>query len=404
LNLSSGKMLPAPDSPALAGLCPESAAPAHGPVFLASHLSRSNTIYSRGIPMANILYGVNGEGAGHSTRAKEVISHLQKQEHIVHVVSFDRGLANLSKDFEVAEIFGWRIAYVNNQVRYRRTIAKNMMTARRAVASVSWLKSLIDEKKINLVVTDFEPLSCHAGRSKGLPVISIDNQHCLTNTDASYPGKYRRDEAAAKMVTRLMVPNADAYLVTSFFDAQSTRPTTFVFPPILRESILTAKPREGECILVYMTSPTAALEKILASVRCRFVAYGFGRAGQEGNVLYKKPSLDGFLADLVIAKAIIANAGFSLVTEALHLGKPYLAIPVSHQFEQVFNAYQLEKAGYGAYWDELNKERVESFLFNLPHFRERLAFYPSKGNDALFAKLDALISEVTTPRNSLRSS
>ena len=354
--------------------------------------------------MVNILYGVNGEGAGHSTRAKEVISHLQKQKHTVHVVSFDRGLANLSKDFEVAEIFGWRIAYVNNQVRYRRTIAKNMMTARRAVASVSRLKSLIDEKKINLVVTDFEPLSCHAGRSKGLPVISIDNQHCLTNTDVSYPGKYRRDAAAAKMVTRLMVPNADAYLVTSFFDAQSTRPTTFVFPPILRDSILNAKPREEEFVLVYMTSPSPASEKILGSVRCPFVAYGFGRAGQEGNVIYKKPSLDGFLADLVVAKAIIANAGFSLVTEALHLGKPYLAIPVSHQFEQVFNAYQLEKAGYGAHWDELNKERVESFLFNLPHFREKLACYPSEGNDALFAKLDALISELTTPRNSSRSS
>jgi hypothetical protein len=49
--------------------------------------------------MANILYGVNGEGAGHSTRAKEVIAHLQQRGHAVHVVSFDRGLANLRKDF-----------------------------------------------------------------------------------------------------------------------------------------------------------------------------------------------------------------------------------------------------------------------------------------------------------------
>ena len=42
--------------------------------------------------MANILYGVNGEGAGHSTRAKEVLSHLAAQGHAVHVASFDRGL------------------------------------------------------------------------------------------------------------------------------------------------------------------------------------------------------------------------------------------------------------------------------------------------------------------------
>ena len=29
--------------------------------------------------MANILYGVNGEGAGHSTRAKEVLTHLERR-------------------------------------------------------------------------------------------------------------------------------------------------------------------------------------------------------------------------------------------------------------------------------------------------------------------------------------
>src|SRR3979411_1700976 len=139
----------------------------------------------------------------------------------------------------------------------------------------------------------------------------------------------------------------------------------------------------------------AGFGKALASVRCSFVAYGFGREGNDrnaGNILFKKPSLDGFLADLVAAKAIIANAGFSLVTEALHLGKPYLAVPVEHQFEQIFNAYWVDKAGYGAYWEELNKERVESFLFNLPHFREKLAGYPRQGNQALLQKVDALIA------------
>jgi len=348
--------------------------------------------------MANILYGVNGEGAGHSTRAREVIAHLQKRRHAVHVVSFDRGLANLRKDFEVTEIFGWRIAFVNNQVRYRRTVTRNLLTARQTAASVSRLKNLIDKKGIDLVVTDFEPLSYHAGRSKRLPVISVDNQHCLTNTDVSYPRHYRRDAAAARLVTRLMVPRANAYLVTSFFAARVTKPNTFVFPPILRECILKAKPREGRHVLVYVTSPAPALEKLLATVRCSFVAYGFGREGREGNIVYMKPSLDGFLADLIAAKAIIANAGFSLVTEALHLGKPYLAVPVEHQFEQVFNAYWLERAGYGAYWEGLNKERVESFLYNLPHFREKLASYPRHGNDALFAKLDALIAELTAPQ------
>ena len=70
--------------------------------------------------MANILYGVNGEGSGHSTRAREVIFHLIRRGHNVHVVSFDRGFKNLSSDFEVTEVYGLRLAYVNNRVRYNK--------------------------------------------------------------------------------------------------------------------------------------------------------------------------------------------------------------------------------------------------------------------------------------------
>ena len=344
--------------------------------------------------MANILYGVNGEGAGHSTRAKEVLSHLVAQGHAVHVASFDRGLRNLKDKFDVMEIYGFRFSYVNNRVRYKRTIAKNLMTVPQAAKSLSRLKDLVDDAKIDLVITDFEPLTCHVGHRKGLPVISIDNQHCLTNTAVSYPRQYRRDAAAAKIVTRLMTPRANAYLVISFFTAPVRKRNTFLFPPLLRQEILDATPTEGDYVLVYVTSPAPALAKLLGSVRCNFIGYGFGREGrnEEGNILYKKPSLDGFFADLVGARAIVANSGFSLVTEALHLGKPYLAVPVTHQFEQIFNAYWLQKSGYGAYWEEMNKERVESFLYNLPHYREALVAYPRQGNAALLSKLDALIA------------
>src|SRR5258708_2356216 len=171
-------------------------------------------------PMANILYGVNGEGSGHSTRAKEVISHLQTSGHKVHVVSFDRGLSNLRASFAVTEIYGLRLAYVNNRMRYRRTLAQNLITAPQAVKSMKQLMRLAEEKSIELVITDFEPLSCHVGHRKRLPVIAIDNQHAITNTQVALPRGYRRDIAAVKLLTKLMTPRADAYIVLSFFPAQ----------------------------------------------------------------------------------------------------------------------------------------------------------------------------------------
>jgi len=345
--------------------------------------------------MANILYGVNGEGSGHSTRAKEVISHLQQQGHRLHVVSFDRGLRNLSESFPVTEIFGLKLAYVNNRVRYKRTLAANLIKAPRAGRSLKALSHLVDEENIELIITDFEPLTCHVGHRKKLPVIAIDNQHAITNTVVSLPRGFRRDVAAVSLVTRMMTPHADAYFVLSFFPAPVKRRNTFLFPPIVRQEVLSTKTQTGDYVLVYVTSPAKELAALLRRVHCKFICYGFGIEGQDGNILFKKPSMDGFLRDLAGTKAVIANAGFSLVSEALYLGKPYLAMPVKNQFEQTFNAYYVDKLGYGAWWRELGKEQIESFLFNLPVYAENLQSYPRAGNGALLAKLDELVRDFT---------
>jgi uncharacterized protein (TIGR00661 family) len=342
--------------------------------------------------MANILYGVNGEGSGHSTRAKEVISHLQRRGHEVHIVSFDRGLRNLSESFSVTEIFGLRVTYINNRVRYRRTLAKNLIKAPRAARNVRQLGKLVGEEKIDLVITDFEPLTAHVAHRKRLPLIAIDNQHAITNTRVSLPRGYARDAATVKLVTRMMTPHADAYFVLSFFPVPVKGRNTLLFPPILRQEVLAAAPRSGDYALVYVTSPAKDLAALLKQVRYKFIAYGFGLEGQDGNILYKKPGMQSFLQDLAGCSSVIANAGFSLVSEALHLGKPYLAVPVQNQFEQTFNAYYVGKMGYGAFWEELTKEKVESFLFNLPAFAEKLQDYPRAGNQALLTKLDELIA------------
>jgi uncharacterized protein (TIGR00661 family) len=228
--------------------------------------------YTRHSSMANILYGVNGEGAGHSTRAKEVLTHLAAQGHRLHVASFDRGLQNLRDKFEVTEIYGFRFAYVNNRVRYKRTIAKNLITVPQASRSLTSLNRLVDDAQIDLVITDFEPLTCHIGHKRRLPVISIDNQHCLTNTVVSYPRQYRRDAAATKLVTRLMTPHANAYLVISFFTAPVRKRNTFLFPPLLRQQILDATPTQRDHILVYVTSPAPELAKLLSSVRANQIS------------------------------------------------------------------------------------------------------------------------------------
>jgi uncharacterized protein (TIGR00661 family) len=273
-------------------------------------------------------------------------------------------------------------------------VTKNLISSPKAAKSVRQLMRRAEEWQIDVVITDFEPITCHVGHRKRFPVVAIDNQHAITNCEVEYPREYRKDAAATKLVTRLMTPRANANLVISFFPATIKKKNTYLFAPLLRQEVLSAKPTSGDSVLVYVTSPSPQLSQMLESVRCRFIAYGFGREGTSGNVTYKKPSQHDFLADLIGCKAVIANAGFSLISEALHLGKPYLAVPVAHQFEQIFNAHYLSAMGYGAFWKELEKEKIESFLFNLELYRNNLRSYPRQDNSALFAKLEQLITEL----------
>lgn len=345
--------------------------------------------------MARILYGVAGEGSGHSSRAKEVIGHLISNGHIVKVVSYDRGYKNLRPYFDVEEIFGLRFVYRKNEVQPMETIFRNLMHLPGAVKSINKVRRITDEFKPNIIFSDFEPVSAIIANSKKLPLISVDNQHRLINAKIEYPKKYKKDALAAQVVTKLMVMNAKAYLAIDFTGSKVIDKKTFLFPPILRKEVLDMKTSEENYILVYFTSSFGNLLPVFKKINKKFIVYGFDKNKKEGNIIFKKASQNEFLKDLAGCQGIVANAGFTLMTEALYLRKPYLAVPVKGQFEQVFNAYYLEKLGYGKYWDELNKEKIESFLFNLDLYKKNLRKYKKYDNSQIFRKIDELIKKYT---------
>lgn len=343
--------------------------------------------------MANILYGVAGEGSGHSSRAKEIIEYLQSKGHKIKVISYDRGYKNLSPFFDVEEIFGLKFTLENNEVQYIKTLVDNLLKTPEAAASIERVSKMIDDSEIQIVFSDFEPISCIAANIKKIPLISIDNQHRLTNTKFEYPRRYEQEALAAKAVVNLMIFNSRACLVTTFHKAEVTNPKTFLFPPILRKDILGAKPQSQDYILVYLSFQFKNVVDILKNIKAKFVVYGIDRDDTEDNIVFKKASQKGFLEDLINCKAVIATAGFTLMTEALYLDKPYLALPVKKQFEQIVNAYYLDKLGYGKYWEEIDKGKVELFLSNLDEYRKNLAGYQREDNSRIFRKIDQLIEK-----------
>ena len=167
-----------------------------------------------------------------------------------------------------------------------------------------------------------------------------------------------------------MVPRPDVSLVITFLFGDTRNDRTFLFPPILRRAVLETQPTRGDHILVYLTSGfESLLEQLETFPRERFLVYGYDRNERHGPCQYRPFSRDGFLADLATAKAVIATAGFTLISEALYLKKPYCALPMNGQFEQQLNASMLAELGYGKNAQELAPETIGDFLYRLPEYK-----------------------------------
>ena len=97
--------------------------------------------------------------------------------------------------------------------------------------------------------------------------------------------------------------------------------------------------------------------------------------------------------DLASSKAVMATAGFTLMSEALWLKKPMLALPMAGQFEQQLNGHCLEQMGLGKNAPKPTQNAVGDFLYRLPQYRAALARHEARDNTAILNKLDELLAE-----------
>ena len=345
--------------------------------------------------MARIVYGVAGEGSGHSSCAREMAAHLREQGHDLWLVSYDRGYRNLKDDFRVFEVEGLCIASEDNKVSVVKTFTENLKRLPEGHRRLQELRQeLFKQFQPDCVITDFEPMTAYLANHYDVPLITLDNQHRMRYMEYDCPKDLQFESQVTKNIIRAMVPYPDVSLVTTFFFANATNQRSFLFPPILRREVLALQPEQRDHILVYVTSGfESLLEQLPLFGRERFCVYGYDRDEQAGVLTYRPFSKEGFLHDLATAKAVIATAGFTLISEALYLRKPYLALPMQGQFEQQLNGYQLSRLGYGTSVDEVTSEAIGDFLYHLPDFEQQLSQYGAGDNREIKAKLDELLAD-----------
>jgi uncharacterized protein (TIGR00661 family) len=349
-----------------------------------------------------ILYGVVGEGMGHATRSRGILEHLVKR-HEVQIVVSGRAHDYLKRHFEgVKNIWGFQIAYADNEVKNVKTLFANLKGALKGLPK-NFLRYIEVARSFQpeAVISDFESWSYLFGKNYLLPVFCLDNiqiVHRCAHSKAIIKG-YEKDFRLANAIVKSKLPGCAHYLITTFFYPRVAKARTTLHPPVLRREILDARSEPGDHLLVYQTSTSnkTLVDSLRKSgVPCR--VYGMkrelARDEVDGNLTYRPFSEAGFIDDLRTARGVVANGGFTLLSEAVYLHKPVLAVPVGKQFEQILNARYVESLHYGAAAEEVTGDTLGAFLERVPEYTRALSTYRQNGNAQILAALDGLLDAV----------
>ncbi len=348
-----------------------------------------------------ILYGVPSEGMGHATRSKVVIRYLLSKEHDVRVVSSDRAFTFLQTHFgdRVLPIEGFHLAYKNARVSVGETVFMNIKNApKQVLKNFTAYQLLLEDFTPDLVISDFESFSHFFAKTKNIPFVSVDNMQVLNRAqlDIDIPKEEKANYLLSKHIVKAKVPGAQHYFITSFFHPPIRKENTSYVAPIIRDEILRATRSVKKHIVVYQTS-TSQKDLILTLQSLpneQFIVYGFNRDEEHGNVVLKTFSEKEFIRYVATAKAVIANGGFSFISEAVYLHKPICCVPIQNQFEQYVNAAYVEKLQYGRHFNTFSSDAIKSFLYDLPVFTKALQAFTHDGNASLFSGLDKLCASL----------
>lgn len=302
-----------------------------------------------------ILYGIQGTGNGHLTRAIEILPFLQEQADVDVLISGEQ--YDLPLPFEpkyrmkgLYFVFG-----KNGGIDLIKTFKK--------INSFRLLKEIrqFPVEKYDLVISDFEPISCWAAHLKNIKCIGLSNQSATLHPNAPVPKSF---DPLGKLILEYYAPVSEEY--GFHFKSLSDK----IFTPIIRKEVRTSKISDKGHYTVYL--PAYDDDRIIKNLK-QFSEIKFEVFSKHN----KKPlnqknirilPIQGkkFLESMASSKGIICNAGFGTTSEALFLGKKLLVIPMKNQYEQQCNAAMLKSMGVTTIKSLKAKhhEKMEDFFKN----------------------------------------
>ncbi|MCG9879206.1 MAG: glycosyl transferase [Bacteroidia bacterium] len=318
-----------------------------------------------------ILYAVQATGNGHITRAIEIIPHLKMWGKVDVLVSGSE--SEIELPFKVKYTFkGLSFVFGNNGgVDIWKTYKKlHSLKLWREIKS-------LPIQKYDLIISDFEPISCWAAIKAKKPCVGLSNQLATLHPLAPKPNKI---DLLGKWVLHNYAP------VTYSYGFHFKRLDQQIFTPIIRKEIRELTVSNAGHYLVYLPAYSdAKIIKHLSSfenINWMVFSKKSKKEYQEKNVTILPLSRQLFAEKLASAEGVICNAGFGTCSEALFLQKKLLVIPMKTQFEQHCNAAMLDEMGVTVI-KKLGKKHLSKIEFWLSEGKSIEVDYPDNTADII---------------------
>ena len=324
-----------------------------------------------------ILYGVQTTGHGHLVRSQAMVRLLKNRGHEVHTLLSGPPVGQRWST-EVFEPHVQRsgLTFVNERGRI------NYLKTATRLRLVRFARDILEFKpaEFDLVITDYEPLTARIAKLNKLPCVGIGHMYAFAHRVPLYGRNY-----FAHWIMRNFAPASSPLgLHWHHFDQP-------LLPPTIPEDVPTpAATTDDNVILVYMAfehrDQVRAMLEPLTNVRFRVYDRHLEGAERHGHIEFIPAQRAAFVEDLARCSGVICNSGFSLISEALHLGKKVLTRPLQGQVEQESNALALDQLGMGRVMHRLDRKAVTRWLHDsrpapmaYPDVMEEIATWLDRG-------------------------
>ncbi len=302
-----------------------------------------------------ILFGIQGTGNGHVSRARDIIPHLQKYAEVDILVSGTQVDVDLGHEIKYRKnglsfIFG-----KNGGVDYQKTLkGLNLLTLVNDIR-------LLDLKPYDFILNDFEPVSAWAGKLKNKKVIALSHQSAFLSMKSPRPAKIN------SMAENLFKYYAPCNTRFSFhFESYDEN----IFTPIIRKEIREIIPTINNHYTVYLPAYDdkfllkylQALPDVNWEIFSKHEKIGY----TVDNVWVRPINNQAFNQSVASSIGLLTGAGFEAPAEAMFLGKKVMALPMKGQYEQYCNAEAMRRMGIPIIYeiDESFVLRLKEWCYN----------------------------------------